>query len=51
MISVLRSRVAEIEAGNRQPQTQLGNMRLSRPTDELLRMIIQVMETGEIPKN
>ncbi|MBQ2434817.1 MAG: thioredoxin family protein [Bacteroidaceae bacterium] len=51
MIAVLRSRVAEIEAGNRQPQTQLGNMRLSRPTDELLRMIIQVMETGQVPMN
>lgn len=49
MIGVLRGRVAEIEAGKRQGQTTLGNMRLSRPTDELLRMIIETMETGKLP--
>lgn len=49
MIEVLRERVADIEAGKRQAQTQIGNMRLSRPTDDLLRMIIQTMETGKLP--
>lgn len=50
MIEVLRARVADIEAGKRQAQTTIGNMRLSRPTDELLRMIIQTMETGQVPQ-
>lgn len=49
MIEVLRRRVADIEAGRRQAQTTIGNMKLSRPTDELLRMIIQTMETGQVP--
>lgn len=49
MIEVLKGRVAEIKAGKRQPQTSLGNMRLSVPTDELLSMIIQTMETGQLP--
>ena len=49
MIEVMRGRVAEIESGKRQAQTQIGNMRLSRPTDDLLRMIIQTMETGQLP--
>lgn len=49
MIEVLRNRVAEIEAGKRQGQNRVGNMKLSRPTDELLRMIIQTMETGNVP--
>ena len=50
MIEVMRGRIAEIEAGKRQAQTQIGNMRLSRPTDDLLRMIIQTMETGQTPQ-
>lgn len=49
MIEVLRDRVAEIESGKRQGQSKVGNMKLSRPTDELLRMIIQTMETGKVP--
>lgn len=49
MVAVLKARVAEIEAGKRQPQTMLGNMKLSRPTDDLLRMLIQVLETGQMP--
>lgn len=49
MIEVLRSRVAEIEAGKRSAQTKVGNMKLSLPTDQLLRMIIQTMETGKLP--
>ena len=50
MIELLRERVADIESGKRQAQTRVGNMKLSRPTDELLRMIIQTMETGELPR-
>lgn len=50
MIEVLRRRVADIEADRRQAQTTIGNMKLSRPTDELLRMIIQTMETGKVPE-
>lgn len=49
MIEVLRGRVAEIESGKRQGQNKVGNMKLSRPTDDLLRMIIQTMETGKLP--
>ena len=49
MIEVLRGRVAEIEAGKRSAQTKVGNMKLSLPTDQLLRMIIQTMETGKLP--
>ena len=49
MIQILRTRVADIEAGKRQPQTKLGNMKLSRPTDDLLRTLIDVLETGKMP--
>lgn len=49
MIQILRTRVADIEAGKRQPQTTLGNMKLSRPTDDLLRTLIDVLETGKMP--
>ena len=49
MIEILRKRVADIEAGKRQPQTMVGNMKLSRPTDDLLRTLIGVLETGKMP--
>ena len=49
MIQILRTRVSDIEAGKRQPQTTLGNMKLSRPTDDLLRTLIDVLETGKMP--
>lgn len=49
MITILRTRVAEIESGKREAQTRMGNMLLSKPTDELLRTLIQVLETGEMP--
>lgn len=50
MIEIIRTRVADIEAGKREPQTSIGNMKLSRPTDELLRMLIQMLETGKVGK-
>ncbi|MBQ9642114.1 MAG: thioredoxin family protein [Bacteroidaceae bacterium] len=48
MKAILQQRLADIQAGKRQPQTQVGNMKLSRPTDELLRMIVSAMD-GKMP--
>lgn len=50
MIGILRTRVADIESGKRQAQTRLGNMMLSKPTDELLKQLINVLENGPAPK-
>lgn len=46
-VKVLKKRVAELESGKRQPQTRMGNMMLSRPTDDLLRTLIDVLENGQ----
>lgn len=48
MKEILLHRLAEIKAGKRQPQTTVGNMRLSRPTDDLLRMIVDALD-GKMP--
>lgn len=48
MQDILRQRLADIKAGKRKAQTQVGNMRLSRPTDDLLRMVIDAMD-GKMP--
>ncbi len=48
MKEILLQRLADIKAGKRQPMTTVGNMRLSRPTDELLRMIVDAMD-GKMP--
>jgi len=48
MKTILQTRLIEIKAGKRQPMTQIGNMRLSRPTDELLEMIINALD-GKMP--
>lgn len=48
MKTILRARLAEIKDGKRQPMTTIGNMRLSRPTDELLEMIVDAMD-GKMP--
>lgn len=48
MKKILRKRIDEIEAGKRTAQNQVGNMKLSRPTDELLRMIIDALD-GKMP--
>ena len=48
MKEILQNRVNEIKAGKRQPMTTIGNMRLSRPTDELLTMLIDAMD-GKMP--
>ena len=46
---ILKARIADIESGKRQPQTQVGNMKLSRPTDDLLRMIVDALD-GKMPQ-
>ncbi len=48
MQAILRHRLQEIKEGKRQPMTQIGNMKLSRPTDELLQMIIDALD-GKMP--
>ena len=48
MQAILRKRLNEIREGKRQPQTRVGNMKLSRPTDELLEMLINVLD-GKMP--
>ncbi len=49
MKDILRQRLADISAGKRKPQTTVGNMRLSRPTDDLLRMLIDALD-GKMPQ-
>ena len=48
MQDILRQRLADIKAGKRQAQNRVGNMRLSRPTDELLQMLIDALD-GKMP--
>ena len=50
MKKILQQRVADLAAGLRQPQSSVGNMRLSRPTDELLRMLIDALD-GKMPQH
>lgn len=49
MKKILKKRIADIESGKRQAATQVGNMRLSRPTDDLLRMIVDALD-GKMPQ-
>lgn len=46
MIAILQARIADIESGKRQPQTRIGNMMLSKPTDELLRTLVDALKNG-----
>ncbi len=48
MKAILQQRLDDIKAGKRQASNMAGNMRLSRPTDELLRMIINALD-GKMP--
>lgn len=50
MKKILKKRIAEIESGKRQATKQVGNMRLSRPTDDLLRMIVDALD-GKMPQH
>lgn len=49
MKKILRQRVDDIQNGTRRAQSSVGNMRLSRPTDELLRMLIDALD-GKMPQ-
>ena len=49
MKAILRQRLDDIKAGKRQAQNRVGNMRLSRPTDDLLRVIIDAID-GKMPQ-
>lgn len=49
MKAILQQRLDDIRAGKRQPMTTTGNMRLSKPTDQLLEMIINAMD-GKMPQ-
>ncbi len=48
MKKILQKRLDDIRAGKRQPMQTVGNMRLSRPTDELLQTVINAMD-GKMP--
>ena len=48
MKKILQARLEEIKLGKRQPMTKIGNMTLSRPTDELLGMLVDAMD-GKMP--
>lgn len=48
MKAILQQRIDDIKAGRRQAQRKVGNMMLSRPTDELLEMIINALD-GKMP--
>lgn len=44
MKKILEQRLADIRNGKRQSQNTVGNMRLSRPTSELLQMLVDVLD-------
>ena len=48
MKKILQKRLNDIRAGKRQPMQTVGNMRLSRPTDDLLQAVINAMD-GKMP--
>ena len=47
---ILQKRLDDIRAGKRQSMNKVGNMRLSRPTDDLLQTIINAMD-GKMPNS
>lgn len=49
MKEILLQRLADIKDGKRKPMNTVGNMRLSRPTDELLQMLVDAMD-GKMPR-
>lgn len=50
MKKILQKRLDDIRAGKRQSMSTVGNMRLSRPTDDLLQTIINAMD-GKMPNS
>ncbi len=49
MKKILQQRLDEIKSGKRQAATSVGNMHLSRPTDELLQLLIDALD-GKMPQ-
>lgn len=49
MKAILRQRVEEVKQGKRESQRTVGNLRLSRPTDQLLLMVIDALD-GKMPQ-
>jgi len=48
MKKILKTRIDEINSGKRESMTKIGNMKLSRPTGELLQMLVNVLD-GQMP--
>ncbi|MBQ9363929.1 MAG: thioredoxin family protein [Bacteroidaceae bacterium] len=48
MKAILQQRLDDLRAGKRQPMNRVGNMKLSIPTDELIRKVIDAMD-GKMP--
>jgi hypothetical protein len=48
MKKILQKRLKDIRSGKREPMNTVGNMRLSRPTDQLIEMLIDAMD-GKMP--
>ena len=48
MKKILQKRLDDIKAGKRQAMTSIGNMHLSKPTDQLLEMLIAALD-GKMP--
>lgn len=48
MKGILLDRIADIKSGKRKAQNKVGNMMLSRPTDELLGMLVDALD-GKMP--
>lgn len=48
MKGLLQKRLEDIRSGKRQPMKNMGNMMLSKPTDQLLEMLIDAMD-GKMP--
>ena len=48
MKKILLKRISDIQKGKRQAMTSVGNMHMSKPTDQLLQMIVDAMD-GKMP--
>ena len=48
--AILQQRVDDLKSGKRQPQTQIGNMKMSGNMGNVMEMLIQGLEIGEMPK-
>ena len=48
--AILQQRVDDLKSGKCQPQTQIGNMKMSGNMGNVMEMLIQGLEIGEMPK-